>query len=106
MGLQGDKLISLPKSKTKLNPTLLIFRLTPSSLPYYEFVTRRGDTVDFLIDTGSNKNYIQSTRIRNPLPNKPFKVESVAGTIEITHHTFIDIFGPNVEKLNSLSCHP
>lgn len=77
----------------------LFFRLTPSSLPYLE-LNRGEDVLEFLIDTGSNENYIQSTRIRNPIPNvKHFYINSVAGNLEITHHAFVDIFGPNTEKL-------
>lgn len=56
--------------------------------------------MQFLIDTGSNKNYVQSTRIKNPIPNKrPFTINTVAGTVGITQHTFINIFGPNLPRL-------
>lgn len=47
-----------------------------------------------MIDTGSNKNYVQSRYVRNPIPNeKSFIANSVAGSIKITHYALIDILG-------------
>lgn len=58
-------------------------------------MVKSGKTFKFLIDTGSNKNYIQKQFIRNPIPNeKPFTANSVAGSLRITHHALIDLFGP------------
>lgn len=66
----------------------------PSSLPYLE-LNKGEDILEVIIDTGSNKNYIQSTRTRNPILNeKPFYINLVARNLEITHHTFFNMFGP------------
>lgn len=49
-----------------------------------------------MIDTGSNKNYIQPGLIKNPLENKtPFFANSVGGKTAITQHTFINLFDKN-----------
>lgn len=61
---------------------------------------KNGDVLKFLIDTGSNKNYIQPKFIRNPILNeKPFYANSVGGNTKITHHSCIDVFGLNTQKL-------
>lgn len=53
-----------------------------------------------LIDTGSNKNYIQSSLVKNPKPNdEKFFANSVGGKIEITHHTFVNLFGLSDTKI-------
>ncbi|XP_075157913.1 uncharacterized protein LOC142231180 [Haematobia irritans] len=51
------------------------------------------------LDTGSTKNYIQATLPSKIIPNEEsFFAKSVAGQIEITHHTFINLF--NVRDIN------
>lgn len=60
---------------------------------------KNGNEVKFLLDTGSNKNYITPKLIRQPIPNKPFVANSVGGQVKITHHANIDIFGHNIGKL-------
>lgn len=53
-----------------------------------------------MIDTGSNKNYIQPNLVKNSIPNNDiFYATSVGGKIKITHHTFIDLFGLKDENL-------
>ena len=55
---------------------------------------RNGQILTFLLDTGSNKNYIRSNLVENPRLNKRiFGAKSVAGDIQITQHTLIDLFG-------------
>lgn len=52
------------------------------------------------MDTGSNKNYIQPRHIRNHIPNnRAFYANSVGGSIEITHHAFVNLFGPDATKI-------
>ena len=54
----------------------------------------------FLLDTGSNKNYIQPNLVLKPIPNeKPFFANSIAGQVEITHHTLISLFGRETTDL-------
>lgn len=61
---------------------------------------KNGEILKFLIDTGSNKNYIQPRFIRNPIPNdRAFYANSVGGNIKITHHSLIDIFGQDSKKI-------
>ena len=61
---------------------------------------KNGNELKFLIDTGSNKNYINGKFIRNPLKNqKPFHVKSVGGIVSIETHSFIDIFNCGIGKL-------
>lgn len=60
---------------------------------------KNGNELKFLLDTGSNKNYINPKYIRNPIPNKPFFANSVGGTVKITHHANIDIFNKEIGKL-------
>lgn len=63
-------------------------------MPYFECRTNTGQILHFLIDTGSNKNYIQPNLVQNPLPNQNwFFASSVGGNNKITHHTFINLFG-------------
>lgn len=74
--------------------------LNNPSLPYYEFKSQNGKVFKFLLDTGSNKNYIQPCYIRNPLLNKnKFYANSIGGKITVTHHSDIDIFGNNIGKI-------
>lgn len=71
-----------------------------STLPYFQCRTSGGQILKFLIDTGSNKNYIQSCLIKNPIKNEnSFKANSVGGELEITHHTFINLFGIKCKNL-------
>lgn len=59
-----------------------------------------GNELKFLIDTGSNKNYVKPIYIRNPIENeRKFFANSVGGRVEITHHTYIDIFHCDTGKL-------
>lgn len=54
----------------------------------------------FLIDTGSNKNYIQPNCAENPTPNaNTFSANSVGGNVEITHHVMLNLFGPQTTNL-------
>lgn len=49
--------------------------------------------MNILIDTGSTKNYIQPSLSKTNIPNqKNFFTRSIAGDIEISHHTYINIF--------------
>lgn len=58
-----------------------------------ECKTSNGEVIKILIDTGSNKNYIQPSLVMNPLPNEQiFTANSVAGDIKITHHTNAILF--------------
>lgn len=60
---------------------------------------RNGNELKFLIDTGSDKNYVQPTYIRNPIKNKStFYANSVGGKVIVSHHTFFDIFCCGIEK--------
>lgn len=59
-----------------------------------------GRILKFLIDTGSNKNYIQSDLVKNPTPNlKNFFARSVGGRTEITHHTLVSVFNEDENPL-------
>jgi hypothetical protein len=61
---------------------------------------KNGRSLKILVDTGSNKNYIQKRYIQNPISNqKPFHVNSVGGNILITHHSFLNLFNIQCEKL-------
>lgn len=54
---------------------------------------RSGEILKILIDTGSNRNYIQPKHVSNPLPNKTiFIAVSVGGDIKITHHENANLF--------------
>lgn len=65
-----------------------------------EYETKSKRNLKFLIDTGSNKNYIQPRYIRNPIPNKTsFLANSVGGNILVTHHALINLFDFHDEKL-------
>lgn len=62
-------------------------------MPYLEAKTNGGKILKILMDTGSNKNYIQPSIVPNPKINiKPFFANSVGGTVKITHHTDINLF--------------
>lgn len=57
-----------------------------SSLPYLELIVQNGNTLKFLIDTGANKNFACKKIAKNSLKLKnPFKVQSSAGQVGITH---------------------
>lgn len=57
---------------------------------------KSGENLKFLIDTGSNKNYVQPKRIKSPILNeKPFIANSIGGNIQITHHSFFNPFDKN-----------
>lgn len=59
-------------------------------------MTRNGQNLRILLDTGSNKNYIKPSLVRYPRINQEaFSAKSVAGNVEITHHTFLNLFGIN-----------
>lgn len=61
---------------------------------------KSGKKLKFLIDTGSNKNYIQKCYIRNPIPNKnSFLANSVGGQLNITHHSLISLPELSSEKI-------
>lgn len=50
-----------------------------------------------MIDTGSNKNYIQPCCVLNAIPNaSPFSANSIAGHIKITHYANLSLFGPAI----------
>ncbi|XP_075151143.1 uncharacterized protein LOC142225255 [Haematobia irritans] len=69
-------------------------RLESSSLPYFEVKTSSGEVLRILVDTGSNKNYIQNSLVKSSHPNKvKFYAKSVGGKTAITHHTFLNLFG-------------
>jgi len=52
--------------------------------------------LNFLIDTGSNQNYIQLSIITKPKENEEnFFANSIGGKIEITHHIFLSLFSVN-----------
>lgn len=69
-------------------------------MPYIECRTKTGQILNFLIDTGSNKNYIQPSLVQNPVPNQePFFANSVGGHTKITEHTFITLFDDHTKKL-------
>lgn len=74
--------------------------MTSSSLPYIEYRAKSGNILRFLIDTGSNKNYIRPECVKTQTPNeRPFFANSVGGNIEITHHAMINLFGPHTPAL-------
>ena len=63
-------------------------------MPFFQCKTGNGDVLKFLIDTGSNKNYIQPSLAKNPSPNDSiFYANSVGGKIKISHHIFLNLFG-------------
>lgn len=69
-------------------------------MPYIECRTNTGQILHFLIDTGSNKNYIQPSLVKNPLPNQEsFLASSVGGQNKITHHTFLNLFDKTIKKI-------
>lgn len=48
--------------------------------------------IRLLIDTGSSKNFIRPRFVRRPIPNqKPFFANSIGGSVEISHHTYIEV---------------
>lgn len=72
---------------------LTFFRIGSSSLPYFEAKVRGGRIFRILIDTGSNRNYIQPKLVENPIPNKHiFEATTVTGKIKITHHKLAHLF--------------
>jgi hypothetical protein len=87
--------------ETKLNLKMNLKH--SSSLPYFEYGMKNGRSLKILVDTGSNKNYIQKRYIKNPISNqKPFHVNSVSGNIQITHHSFLNLFNIQCEKLKKI----
>lgn len=53
-----------------------------------------GQILKFLIDTGSNKNYIRPDLVKTPIPNREnFYANSIAGKVEIHFHTNTFLFG-------------
>lgn len=65
-------------------------------MPYFQVKTRDGKTLDFLLDTGSSKNYIRPTLVLRPkLNDNRFSVKSVGGDVEVSHHTLLNMFGVN-----------
>ena len=60
---------------------------------------KNGNELKFLLDTGSNKNYVKPNYIRNPIPNKHFFASSIGGLVKITHHANINIFNDEIGKL-------
>lgn len=63
-------------------------------MPYFEARTRDGQIVSFLLDTGSNKNYIRPDLVENPKNNEEiFFAKSANGRIKISQHTFLNLFG-------------
>lgn len=63
-------------------------------MPYFEAKTKDGKILKILVDTGSNKNYIQDSIIKTSKRNNTkFYANSVGGKIAITHHTFVNLFG-------------
>lgn len=66
-------------------------------MPYFTIKTRDGHTLKILLDTGSNKNYIKSNLVIEPLPNQNiFSANAISGNVLVTHHTQLDIFGKNI----------
>lgn len=62
-------------------------------MPYVQAKTKDGKILEFLLDTGSSKNYIKPNLVTNPKPNDDkFCVKSVGGDVEVTHHTFLNMF--------------
>jgi len=59
---------------------------------------RSGQILKILIDTGSNRNYIQPKFVTKPILNEnPFTAVSVGGNIQITHHKKANLFNdPNI----------
>jgi len=65
-----------------------------------EHVAKNGKKLKLLIDTGSNKNYLNKNFIRTPLVNEnPFLANTVGGNVKITHHAFVNLFGQNYPEL-------
>lgn len=70
--------------------------MTSSSIPYFECRTEISEILKILIDTGSNRNYIQPNFVKKFIPNKfPFFAKSVAGNVQINSHTYHNLFGQN-----------
>lgn len=64
-----------------------------SSLPYFQCKTGSGEVLNILIDTGSNKNYIQPRFVKKPILNDQcFYANSVGGQVKITHQTLVNLF--------------
>lgn len=68
--------------------------MNSSSLPCVECRTKNGKILKMFMDTGSSKNYIQPCLVSKRIPNdQPFFANSIAGQIQITHHTVSNLFG-------------
>lgn len=53
-----------------------------------------------MIDTGSNKNYVQPNLINNPKENdNPFYANSIGGPIKVTHHVYAQLFDNNEKPI-------
>lgn len=49
--------------------------------------------LNFLVDTGSSKNYVQPRLVKKEIPNDtPFFAKSVAGDIKVQSHTYVNLF--------------
>jgi hypothetical protein len=82
-------------------PKLLLFRLNRSSLLYMEHIAKNGKKLKLLIDTGSNKNYIDENLIRTPIINKNnFIAKTVGGNFQITHLAFVNLFAVSFPEMN------
>lgn len=65
-------------------------------MPYFQCKTKSGEIYKILVDTGSNKNYVQPKLTKKIIENDQcFYADSVGGKIKITHHTFINLFNIN-----------
>lgn len=69
-------------------------------MPFFTVKTRNGRTLRILVDTGSNKNYIKPSLVINPQPNQElFAARAVKEEINVSHHTYLDIFEGKVQPL-------
>ena len=66
-------------------------------MPYFKCKTKSGQILKILVDTGFNKNDIQSGLVPNPKRNDNHSYANFVGDkIKITHHTFLNLF--NIEE--------
>lgn len=62
--------------------------------------TKSGQILQILIDTGSNRNYIQPSLVSKPIPNDDcFYANSIGGSTKITHHVEANLFGLKDNKI-------
>lgn len=72
---------------------------TYSKLPHMKFLTPKGNVLKFLVDTGADQSYVLPKYIGDPIKNdNKIKVQSVGGTVEVSHHTFLQLFGKDAGK--------